>query len=241
MRLRPEVIKLDRALTTDVDTDPAKAALIASFVRYARDINATVCAEGIETLEELDRLAHLDVAYGQGYGIARPAVPWATAAPAAVEACLSSFEAALSGPGGTGLRQRDLLMEVTRALAEVTTGEELDRCLPAIAELLHADAAEVVVGGDAGAGQVLVRPPGADGIELATRRSGDYQSELSLPLVHRGRTVGHLWTYRRTNRPWSRFEVGRGQLVASQLAAVVRSVGRSAAPDADAGASRLAA
>ena len=54
MRLQPDIIKLDRALTTGVDTDPAKAPLISSFVRYARDIDATVCAEGIETLDELE-------------------------------------------------------------------------------------------------------------------------------------------------------------------------------------------
>ena len=93
MRLQPDIIKLDRALTTGVDTDPAKAALISSFVRYARDIDATVCAEGVETLHELERLADLDVAYGQGYGIARPAAPWAAVAPEATAACLRSFDA----------------------------------------------------------------------------------------------------------------------------------------------------
>ena len=50
MRLQPDIIKLDRALTTGVDPDPAKAPLISSFVRYARDIDADVCAEGVETL-----------------------------------------------------------------------------------------------------------------------------------------------------------------------------------------------
>ena len=54
MRLRPDVIKLDRALITDVDSDAAKAPLISSFVRYARDIDAAVCAEGAETLRELE-------------------------------------------------------------------------------------------------------------------------------------------------------------------------------------------
>ena len=49
MRLAPDLIKLDRSLVAGVDQDPARAALISSFVRFARDSDATVCAEGIET------------------------------------------------------------------------------------------------------------------------------------------------------------------------------------------------
>ncbi len=97
MRVRPDMIKLDRALTTEVDKDPVKAALVASFVRYARDINATVCAEGIETIAELECLAGLDVAFGQGYAIARPTAPWPAPEPTAQLSCVRSFEAALAG------------------------------------------------------------------------------------------------------------------------------------------------
>jgi diguanylate cyclase (GGDEF)-like protein len=77
MRIQPDIIKLDRSLVANVDTDPAKAALIDSFVRFARRTGACVCAEGIETPEELVVLANLDVTYGQGFGLARPAAPWA--------------------------------------------------------------------------------------------------------------------------------------------------------------------
>lgn len=77
MRIQPDIIKLDRSLVANVDTDPAKAALIDSFVRFARRTGASVCAEGIETPEELIALANLDVTYGQGFGLARPAAPWA--------------------------------------------------------------------------------------------------------------------------------------------------------------------
>jgi diguanylate cyclase (GGDEF)-like protein len=80
MRIQPDIIKLDRSLVANVDTDPAKAALIDSFVRFARRTGATVCAEGIETAEELKVVADLDVTYGQGFGLARPAAPWAPVA-----------------------------------------------------------------------------------------------------------------------------------------------------------------
>ena len=51
-------------------------ALVESFVRFARDVGATVCAEGIESLDELAVLADLDVEWGQGYVLARPEAPW---------------------------------------------------------------------------------------------------------------------------------------------------------------------
>ena len=80
MRIQPDIIKLDRSLVANVDSDPAKAALIDSFVRFAARTGASVCAEGIETPEELKVLADLDVTYGQGFGLARPAAPWAEVA-----------------------------------------------------------------------------------------------------------------------------------------------------------------
>src|SRR4051794_37686093 len=61
MRIQPDIIKLDRSLVANVDSDVAKAALIDSFVRFARRTGATICAEGIETPEELKVLADVDV------------------------------------------------------------------------------------------------------------------------------------------------------------------------------------
>ena len=47
-------------------------ALVESFVRFARRIGATVCAEGIESLDDLAVLGDLDVQWGQGYALGRP-------------------------------------------------------------------------------------------------------------------------------------------------------------------------
>jgi diguanylate cyclase (GGDEF)-like protein len=76
MSMRADIIKLDRALVADVNTDPAKVALIGSLVHFARSTSAAICAEGIETLEELRTLIHLGVAYGQGWALGRPAAAW---------------------------------------------------------------------------------------------------------------------------------------------------------------------
>ena len=52
-------------------------ALVESFVRFARRTGALVCAEGIETLDEIAALADLDVEWGQGYALGRASEPWA--------------------------------------------------------------------------------------------------------------------------------------------------------------------
>ena len=70
--LRPDVIKLDLALTRDIDTDPVRRALAASLVAFAREIDAIIVAEGIETPGELNALRALGVTHGQGYYIAPP-------------------------------------------------------------------------------------------------------------------------------------------------------------------------
>jgi diguanylate cyclase (GGDEF)-like protein len=76
MRMRADIIKLDRALVADVPSDPAKIALIGSLVHFARSTGASICAEGVETLDELRVLVHLGVAYAQGWALARPGEPW---------------------------------------------------------------------------------------------------------------------------------------------------------------------
>ncbi|MGJ8610890.1 MAG: EAL domain-containing protein, partial [Octadecabacter sp.] len=74
IRLRPDVIKLDMSLTHDVDKDVARRALASAMVQFARDTNARVVAEGIETEAELRTLKRLGVEMGQGYHLGRPAL-----------------------------------------------------------------------------------------------------------------------------------------------------------------------
>ncbi len=72
LALHPDVIKLDLALTRDIDTDPVRRALAASLVAFACETNVTIVAEGIETRAELEALRALGVTHGQGYFLARP-------------------------------------------------------------------------------------------------------------------------------------------------------------------------
>jgi diguanylate cyclase (GGDEF)-like protein len=87
MSMRADMIKLDRALVADVHADPAKIALIGSLVHFARSTGATICAEGVETLDELRVLVHLGVAHGQGWALGRPAPAWPEVNPDAARIC----------------------------------------------------------------------------------------------------------------------------------------------------------
>ena len=73
LRLKPDVIKLDRMLVTGVDQDPVRRSLIASLVHFADENGTQLIGEGIETLEELRTLRTLGLGCGQGYLLCRPA------------------------------------------------------------------------------------------------------------------------------------------------------------------------
>ena len=77
VHLCPDVLKLDRQLTTGIEADPAKRAMAASMVHFASEIGANLVAEGIETAQALDTLVSLGVDLRPGLppGPARPPAP----------------------------------------------------------------------------------------------------------------------------------------------------------------------
>ena len=75
LNIRPDIIKLDIALTRAIDSDPARQALAIALVSFRQDIDAVLVAEGIETLAQLEALVRLGLRHGQGYYLGRPAVP----------------------------------------------------------------------------------------------------------------------------------------------------------------------
>ena len=72
LEVAPELIKLDRAMTRDIDSDPVRRALARALVTFGNEVGAEVIAEGIETAAELAVLIDLGIAYGQGFHLARP-------------------------------------------------------------------------------------------------------------------------------------------------------------------------
>ncbi len=75
LKLAPDIIKLDRELIANVDVDPMRRSLAASLRRFAHESGAVVVAEGIETAAELNVLRDLEIDHGQGFHLARPALP----------------------------------------------------------------------------------------------------------------------------------------------------------------------
>ena len=71
-RVKPEILKLDRSLVSGIDEDPVRQSLASAIVRFARDVDATVVSEGIESGDELSVLMDLAVSCGQGFYLARP-------------------------------------------------------------------------------------------------------------------------------------------------------------------------
>ena len=86
LQVAPEVIKLDRELTSGIDLDPVRRALAGALVGFGAETGAAVVAEGIETAAELAVLRDLGIAYGQGYYLGRPGT-------------LEDLEALLATPG----------------------------------------------------------------------------------------------------------------------------------------------
>ncbi|MBD3783283.1 MAG: DUF885 family protein, partial [Micrococcales bacterium] len=80
MRLRPEVVKLDRSLVLDLE-DPLRQRAVRTLVDWAHSMGATVCAEGIEHPEQAATLRELGVTLGQGYLFGVPTVDPAATAP----------------------------------------------------------------------------------------------------------------------------------------------------------------
>ncbi|HJL17647.1 MAG TPA: EAL domain-containing protein [Sandaracinaceae bacterium LLY-WYZ-13_1] len=75
LELEPEVVKLDRALVRDIDTDRRRQRMVHHLTALFVDLGSEVVAEGIETVDELAAVRDAGVPYGQGYLFARPDYP----------------------------------------------------------------------------------------------------------------------------------------------------------------------
>jgi EAL domain-containing protein (putative c-di-GMP-specific phosphodiesterase class I)/CheY-like chemotaxis protein len=72
LHLEPDFIKLDLSLTQGIESHRWRRAMAAALISFARQIDCSVVAEGIETGEELRALIELGAPCGQGYHLAKP-------------------------------------------------------------------------------------------------------------------------------------------------------------------------
>lgn len=74
--IKPQMVKLDRAIVSGIDGDEVKLALTELLGEFAGRIDAWLLAEGIEAWSEVEALLRLGVPLGQGWLLGRPAPPW---------------------------------------------------------------------------------------------------------------------------------------------------------------------
>ena len=73
LELRPEVVKLDRAIIAGIDTDPVRQAMVTAAVAFVAGVGSSLVAEGVETAREEEALRTLGVRVAHGYLFGRPA------------------------------------------------------------------------------------------------------------------------------------------------------------------------
>ena len=73
LRYRPEVIKLDHYLVSNIQDDSNKQMFVKNTIEFARMNGIKVLAEGVETYEELKKVIEYGVDYVQGFYTAHPA------------------------------------------------------------------------------------------------------------------------------------------------------------------------
>ncbi|WP_372594886.1 putative bifunctional diguanylate cyclase/phosphodiesterase [Actinotalea sp.] len=67
-----DIIKIDRAFVSNVDSDPRCSSLVLAIIEMAHALGAVCIAEGIERESQLTSLAVLGCEQGQGYFLGRP-------------------------------------------------------------------------------------------------------------------------------------------------------------------------
>ncbi len=70
--LKPDIVKLDRALIRDCDQDATRLAIIRSMVQLAGEVGMKIVAEGVERAAEVAAAYAAGVRFMQGFYFARP-------------------------------------------------------------------------------------------------------------------------------------------------------------------------
>jgi diguanylate cyclase (GGDEF)-like protein len=74
-KLNVNYIKIDRSFITNIQSDHRDEAIVKSILSLCADLDKQVIAEGIETLEQAEKLSSLGCNLGQGYYFGKPVHP----------------------------------------------------------------------------------------------------------------------------------------------------------------------
>ena len=72
LSIKPDYIKIDRSLITDINLDSKKQHLVKNMIDFAKSHGIKVLGEGVETREELETLINFGVDLIQGFYTAKP-------------------------------------------------------------------------------------------------------------------------------------------------------------------------
>jgi GAF domain-containing protein len=253
MTVAPDVLKLDRALVTGLSREPRKIALVEAIVHFAARTGGRVCAEGLETVDDLAAVTELSVGLGQGWVIGRPTADFGAVSPVAQQAwtagharvgslrdlaeVLESLSEVRALPdagavlaGSAALLGCDAVRLAVLAPA-TAPGESTLHLLPADAAdrnihpdpMRHAPVAERVIA-ERAVGQVLASTVEPGTAERRWLTATGTRSMVLFPLLSAGEPVGVLVCGRRHEHPWGRAELRPARTVAAAAGAVVSAL-----------------
>ncbi len=121
--LRPQIVKLDRTLVSDADTDPVRVALAEMLGEFAGRIDAWLLAEGVETAAELAAFTKLGVPLAQGWLLGRPGPDFAPLAPEATRLVRAQV---------ARVKLTDSVLGLVRPVRQCGLGEEVPGVPPVV-------------------------------------------------------------------------------------------------------------
>jgi len=71
-KLQPDLIKIDRAITSQIDKNLENQKILNDYIHLARSLHIKILVEGVETKEEADYLKTVEIDYVQGYYFGKP-------------------------------------------------------------------------------------------------------------------------------------------------------------------------
>ena len=72
VEISPDYIKVDRSFVSGIDVDPVRKTMLSALQTVSEQTNALLIAEGLDTIEELETLAELNIPFGQGWLFGKP-------------------------------------------------------------------------------------------------------------------------------------------------------------------------
>ena len=73
-RFPVDELKIDRLFVSRMGADDESSEIVETIIQLAHKLDMAVTAEGVETVEQLERLRALRCEYGQGYYFSKPVI-----------------------------------------------------------------------------------------------------------------------------------------------------------------------